>query len=152
MNETTTLPLDFAPLREGAEEMAREAWEAERAACYRTTPDHWVYRGDWGHGRGREFRIEGCTRLLSDLTIDATRDRWVRWGIERDTAAYEAEADVKWARAVAGGYSEDVMAVLSDAWERAKMSDRRVLREQWYSLRDNPEALRAAILAALETK
>lgn len=120
---------DLSPLRKVAEEMAREMWDPPS-----------------------EMEVARCKALLRDLTIDATRDRWVRWGIERDTAAYEAEADVKWARVVAGGYSEDVMAVLSEGWERAKAADRRVLHEQWYSLRDNPEALRAAILAALETK
>lgn len=146
MNPDTTLPLDLAPLREGAEEMARDYWREVQAQVLTAAP--WAQTPAYG----RDVQVGAYARLHSDLTRDDTRDRWVRWGIERDTAAYDAEADAKWSRVVAGGYSEDVMAVLSEGWERAKASDRRVIREQWSNLRDNPEALRAAILAALETR
>lgn len=135
MNPETTLPLDFAPLREGAEGMARE-WYA--------VPD-WPGIGDAGASltlwndidADRRAQVVGhVARLLSDLTIDASRDRWVRWGIERDVALELARhPDV----------DDPVRALM-----RTNLT--RNFGRRWSALRDDPEALRAAILAALETR
>lgn len=74
MNPDTTLPLDLAPLREGAERMEREYYSLD-VSIGGTSLGRW----DRMDRYTREIRVTARMRLLSDLTRDDTRDRWARW-------------------------------------------------------------------------
>lgn len=71
----TTLPLDFPPLREGAEEMAREYHAARCAVGGPLCPGPWemLFPSEQAN------RTAAFARLLADLTRPASRDWWVRW-------------------------------------------------------------------------
>ena len=74
MSAETTLPLDLAPLREGAEKMAREAHDLFARLTWGVS-DGWSELDD----DAQETLIEVHSTLLRDLTRDDTRDWWARW-------------------------------------------------------------------------
>jgi hypothetical protein len=72
--------------------------------------------------------VDWADSLALDLTDPAGCDVAVRWGIEMDTKAAEAEIAAK-------------------SLGRDYLPNRRHIAGKWHALRDNPEALAAACLA-----
>jgi hypothetical protein len=136
---TPTLPLDFAPLRAEAERLAAEMC---RILGRRATV------GWWEEPRVHEEYdllavLTGLhARLLADLSRPESRDFWCRWLMEHDLDAPVEHRDgiFLWASPAGGGiYSVD----------RTDCERRRAiwLHEKWGAVRDDPEALRTAVLA-----
>lgn len=142
-----TLPLlDHPIVLAAAEETAREI----HAAIGEVMPDDeagecWCEWEDEAADH-RATRITTHARLLCDLTRPASRDWWVRWGAKEDGDRGVAA----FIQAVAEERSR-----MSDAWmpdPRGEDRARLHAANRWHALRDNPEALAAAILAALDVK
>lgn len=118
------IPANHPIVRAMAEEIARETYRAVTIAMDRTDPDGW-------DGLGASHRtgdVAGYIALLCDLTRPASRDAWVRWGI-----AWEGAQTLRAPASPANDHRQDTTLY------------------RWHMLRDNPEALTAAVCAALET-
>jgi hypothetical protein len=123
-----TIPLDHPVVREAAEVMAREFVLMQREVA--------------GTSAFTSTDVTVHARLLTDLSRPASRDWWVRWGATRDCAANSSE----WCERVTD------TTVPADVVRRWVDNDHRLIRDMWLARRDNPTALTAAVLAALEGK
>ena len=113
--DPVTLPLDFPPLLAMAEEAAHEF--AAEAQFFNPDP-------------------AAFARLLADLTRSASRDAWVRWGVEQSIAlAEQLCCDAR------PEFRKMGLAALTAAKRDGGQAS------LWFKWRDDPAALRAAVLA-----
>lgn len=103
---------------------ARLEWGRRTKAHPRPMPDGWALDAD-------EDETAAHVALLTDLSRPASRDHWVRWGIERDIALWDADAH---------SLHEATRA-------RARMALVDAVGRNWHALRDDADGLRLALLA-----
>lgn len=148
------IPLDHPAVRHLAAErmflvwfthgLMRAYWAQVQAQCpqaasWEQTPPY-----------GKDVQLGAQARLLCDMQREDTRDAWVRWGIARDTAIYDEAEAARW-RAACAERGLDLTAVLGDARRQWQIQEHREIRAKWNALRDTPDELEAAVVAALET-
>ena len=88
----TTIPADFPPLLQAAEEAARETYDAG----FDAPP-----RPNFYNSGGRDHHTRAHARLLADLTRPASRDYWARYLAQRVGLAVGATAPT-WTRGPVG--------------------------------------------------
>lgn len=125
------MPADLAALaRPEAERLAREAWKARNTA-HKAAGLILFVEFDEQHDGNREALLRAHVALLLDFSRPASRDHWVRWGIERDIALWDADA-----HRVPESIRAEVRLGLVVSVERV-----------WHALRDDADGLRLALLA-----
>ena len=85
-----------------------------------------------------------CARILCDTSRAASRDWWVRWLADYDCASYDAQWASENANIDAAG-----KAYLERMWPTIRASDHAGIRGKCGAIRDDAEALAAAVMAAI---
>ena len=107
MSAETTIPADFPPLVQAAEEAAREQWDAHVDVC-----SYGLARWAQADRTMRADRVAANMRLLADLSRPASRDYWARYLAQRVRLAVGATAP-RWIR---GGTDWCLRADLDEHW------------------------------------
>lgn len=133
--------------------MTLEAAEEIQAIYRRNDPDRRsIASGLAGGSDVANEVVAAHATLLVDFTRPATRDRWVRWGIAHDSMEIDTRLDIEDAHDRATlQINPDFTTPEAVDFQRSRRRTamKRDAASKWHSMRDDPEAIEAAVSAAL---